>query len=104
MSQLRDDILRNEFSASRRQKLWDKVQQKVEQNSNIRPTVRESHTGEVSRVWEWIGLLGLSESSPSVQTIPQEGLSSTFEQSYELEQLQHGGKPFISWAESRPIY
>lgn len=61
MSQLRDDILRNEFSSRKRQKLWDKVQAKVENNSNVRPMVREGRTGEVSRVWEWIGAVGAIE-------------------------------------------
>lgn len=65
MGQLRDDILRNEFSASKRQKLWAKVQGKVENNSNVRPMVREGKTGEVSRVWEWIGAVGAIEESSS---------------------------------------
>lgn len=55
MSHLRDDVLRNEFSAKRRAKLWERVQVKVEGNSNCRPMVREGKHGDVSRVWEWIG-------------------------------------------------
>ena len=35
MNQLRDDVLRNEFSAARRIRLWDRVQKKVEHNSNV---------------------------------------------------------------------
>ena len=61
MGQLRDDILRDEFSAKRRQKLWQRVQKKVEQNSNVRPSVRETRTGDVSRVWEWVGAVGAIE-------------------------------------------
>ncbi|OJD37187.1 60s ribosomal protein l44 [Diplodia corticola] len=61
MAQLRDDILRDEFSAKRRQKLWERVQRKVEQNSNVRPSVRETRTGDVSRVWEWVGAVGAIE-------------------------------------------
>ncbi|GME24335.1 hypothetical protein GTA08_BOTSDO10595 [Neofusicoccum parvum] len=61
MSQLRDDILRDEFSAKRRQKLWERVQRKVEQNSNVRPSVRENRAGDVSRVWEWVGAIGAIE-------------------------------------------
>ncbi|KAH7064828.1 sister chromatid separation protein-like protein [Macrophomina phaseolina] len=61
MSQLRDDILRDEFSARRRQKLWERVQKKVEQNSNVRPSVRENRAGDVSRVWEWVGAIGAIE-------------------------------------------
>lgn len=62
MAQLRDDVLRDEFSASRRKKLWEKVQRKVEANSNVRPMVREGRTGDVGRVWEWIGAVGALES------------------------------------------
>jgi len=58
MSQLRDDVLRDEFSSGRRQKLWAKVQKKVEANSNVRSAVREGRSGEVSRVWEWVGAIG----------------------------------------------
>ena len=65
MAQLRDDVLRNEFSATRRRKLWDKVQKKVEANTNVRPMVREGRTGDVGRVWEWIGSVGMLESPPT---------------------------------------
>lgn len=61
MSQLRDDVLRDEFSAKRRQKLWEKVQRKVEGNSNVRSAVREARSGEVSRVWEWVGAVAAIE-------------------------------------------
>lgn len=65
MNQLRDDVLRDEFSASRRAKLWEKVQKKVEQNSNIRPAVREGRHGDVSRCWEWIGAVQAIEDGGS---------------------------------------
>lgn len=61
MAQLRDDVLRDEFSSSRRQKLWDRVQKKVEFNSNIRAAVKTTNTGDVARVWEWVGPLKLLE-------------------------------------------
>ncbi|KAF2267462.1 hypothetical protein CC78DRAFT_566210 [Lojkania enalia] len=61
MTQLRDDILRAEFSSSRRQKLWEKVQKKVEHNSNVRAAVREGRSGDVARMWEWIGPIELIE-------------------------------------------
>jgi hypothetical protein len=63
--QLRDDVLRNEWSTFRRKKLWEKVQQKVEHNANVRPAVRESSSGDVGRVWQWVGHVGLIESPPS---------------------------------------
>jgi len=63
MNQLRDDVLRNEFSSSRRINLWKKVQKKVEHNSNIRAAVREGHGGDITRMWEWIGPIQLLEDS-----------------------------------------
>lgn len=65
MAQLRDDILRNEFSAGKRARLWEKVQKKVEQNANVRPSVREGRHGDVSRVWEWVGAVNALEGAPS---------------------------------------
>ncbi|KAM0720901.1 hypothetical protein Q7P37_003186 [Cladosporium fusiforme] len=67
MAQLRDDVLRDEFSASRRKALWEKVQKKVESNSNVRPMVREGRTGDVGRVWEWVGAVGAIESPYSAE-------------------------------------
>lgn len=64
VAQLRDDVLREEFSASRRKKVWDRVQRKVEGNSNVRPMVREGRSGDVGRVWEWVGAVGMIESPP----------------------------------------
>lgn len=62
VAQLRDDVLRDEFSATRRKKLWVKVQQKVEHNANVRPIVRESRSGDVGRTWQWVGAVGRLES------------------------------------------
>ena len=53
--QLRDDVLRDEFSAARRENLWRRVKAVVEMNANVRAGVKEGRSGEVSRVWEWIG-------------------------------------------------
>ncbi len=64
-SQLRDDVLRDEFSARRRKELWQRVQDVVEMNANVRASVRENRLGEVSRVWEWIGSVGALEDGPS---------------------------------------
>lgn len=55
MAQLRDDVLRAEWSTWGRKRLWDEVQKKVERNSNVRPMVREGRSGDVGRVWEWVG-------------------------------------------------
>ncbi|KAF2101954.1 sister chromatid separation protein-like protein [Rhizodiscina lignyota] len=110
MGHLRDDILRNEFSASRRTKLWAKVQTKVEQNSNVRPMVREGRSGDVGRVWEWVGPL----------TAVEDGRSGGRRESsrYSLGVMSNGSAPnsspmkgdgseiseLRSWNEGRPIY
>lgn len=59
VGQLRDDILRDEFSAKRREGIWKQVKTVVEMNANVRASVREGRGGEISRVWEWIGSLGV---------------------------------------------
>ncbi|MCJ1395686.1 inner nuclear membrane protein enriched at telomere/subtelomere region [Xylographa bjoerkii] len=53
--QMRDDVLREEFSHERRDAIWKQVQAVVEMNANVRASVKEGRGGEVSRVWEWIG-------------------------------------------------
>ncbi|MCJ1384877.1 inner nuclear membrane protein enriched at telomere/subtelomere region [Xylographa soralifera] len=53
--QLRDDVLRDEFSLPRRDAIWTRVKAVVEMNANVRAAVKEGRAGEVSRVWEWIG-------------------------------------------------
>ncbi|KAI4164883.1 MAG: hypothetical protein LQ342_001516 [Letrouitia transgressa] len=58
VGQLRDDVLRDEFSAQRREGLWKRVREVVEMNSNVRASERELRAGDMSRVWEWIGKLG----------------------------------------------
>jgi hypothetical protein len=65
MTQLRDDVLRNEFSSRRRQKLWERVQKKVEFNSNVRAAVRTTTSGDVGRIWEWTGPIKLLEDGRS---------------------------------------
>ncbi|KAH0542925.1 hypothetical protein FGG08_002694 [Glutinoglossum americanum] len=65
MGQLRDDMLRDEFSAKKRDRLWGKVREVVEMNANVRASVREGKHGEVSRVWEWIGATRGLEDVPS---------------------------------------
>lgn len=61
VGQLRDDVLRDEFSDTRREKIWKRVQTIVERNANVRASSRELSGGDVSRVWEWVGSLGLLE-------------------------------------------
>lgn len=78
MAQLRDDVLRDEFSATRRKKLWERVQKKVEGNSNVRPMVREGRTGDVGRVWEWIGAVGAIESTPGSNAVERRRKSGAY--------------------------
>lgn len=88
VAQLRDDILRDEFSATRRKKLWAKVQQKVEHNSNVRPIVRESRSGDVGRTWQWVGAVGRLESPQSVD-------GSGYENRRKSGRVSFGGERWI---------
>ncbi|KAF2195695.1 sister chromatid separation protein-like protein [Zopfia rhizophila CBS 207.26] len=107
MTQLRDDILRNEFSSSRRQKLWEKVQKKVEHNSNIRAAVREGRSGDVARMWEWIGPVqpiddgrGSSRRESSRYSLgPAIASSPPDSAPWEMKELKNS-----AWDEGRPIY
>lgn len=63
VTQLRDDVLRQEFSSSRRKALWQHVEKLVEQNSNIRTKVGTLDTGDVGRGWRWTGAVRSIESS-----------------------------------------
>lgn len=102
MAQLRDDVLRNEFSSSRRQKLWERVQKKVEFNSNIRAAVRTTTSGDVARMWEWVGPVKLLE----------DGRSSGKRQSGRFSLGMGSSSPAAAnetkdvqkWDEGRPIY
>lgn len=102
VAQLRDDVLRDEFSSKRRQQLWQKVQMKVEGNSNIRSMVREGRSGEVGRVWEWIGSLGAIE-SPRRDTKSIEGGSAVKEEIKE-SLVRAGASPREGWNGARPQY
>jgi hypothetical protein len=102
MTQLRDDVLRDEFNASRRQKLWKRVQAKVEKNSNIRAGVRTAASGDVARMWEWIGPVKRLE----------DGRGSEKRESGRFSLGMGGSPPSASrdmkevqkWDEGRPIY
>lgn len=65
MVALRDDVLREEFRAKERTRLWEVVKGLVEGNANVRTMVREGRTGDVSRVWEWVGAVQRIEGSAS---------------------------------------
>lgn len=111
MTQLRDDILRDEFSAKRRQRLWEKVQKKVEHNSNVRAAVREGRNGDVARMWEWVGPVQLIEDgsgrreSSRFSFGPVIGGSSPARMSPAKEEVdRHKVKEVRNWDEGRPMY
>lgn len=114
VGQLRDDVLRDEFSAARREGIWKKVKAVVEMNANVRASVREGRGGDVSRVWEWIGSVGMlgGEEPPEqpwrgsrrasgrvswVGAGPSEGERASPERGREMAETR-------KWDEGRPIY
>ena len=110
LGQLRDDVLREEFSASRRGKIWKKVQAVVERNANVRASVREGRSGDVSRQWEWIG----STDSVDESRLVDRRRSGRYSMGTGLEDTQDGRStpPVKSngevvqrrWDEGRPVY
>ncbi|TFK76484.1 hypothetical protein BDN72DRAFT_785421 [Pluteus cervinus] len=53
--QLRDLILQEEHSVSKRQRLWNAVERVVEGNANVRANMEETLSGDELRVWRWVG-------------------------------------------------
>ena len=111
VGQLRDDVLRREFSDQRRESLWNRVRAVVERNANVIASVREGRGGDVSRVWEWVGSVGLLEDAawhggankrvsfgPEVEGLPDEMPTS-------MEGRE--GRVMVEkrkWDEGRPVY
>ena len=112
VGQLRDDVLRDEFSDKRRESLWRRVSAVVEKNANVRASVREGRSGDVSRVWEWIGSVGLLDESWSDRRsgggkrvsfggVADEGTPEV------RDGTPSGGREMIEqrkWDEGRPLY
>ncbi|KAF9185251.1 inner nuclear membrane protein enriched at telomere/subtelomere region [Haplosporangium sp. Z 11] len=63
---LRDALLLNIHTAARRQAIWDKVQDIVERNSNVRTSSQEVR-GELHKVWEWVGTSGVLSQQAAVR-------------------------------------
>lgn len=97
MTQLRDDVLRTEFNASQRQKLWKRVQAKVEKNSNVRAGVRTTANGDVARMWEWVGPVKRLEDGRSSGRFSLGMGSSPPSASRDVKEVK-------KWEEGRPIY
>lgn len=115
IGQLRDDVLRFELQGKRREELWRRVSRFVEGNANVRAAVREGRSGDVSRVWEWIG--GINTVSEPDQTYRRD--SSRFQlsspsgnvatsPSTPLDEGNPESTPSrresVRWDEGRPIY
>ncbi|KAL8674014.1 MAG: hypothetical protein Q9168_001599 [Polycauliona sp. 1 TL-2023] len=114
IGQLRDDVLRDEFSAKRREALWKRVRAVVEMNANVRASERELRAGDVSRVWEWIGNLGLVDDAwaeggrrSGVRfSLGDKRRDSVTPNGRALE-MDHGSNEMVEkrhWDEGRPIY
>ena len=103
MNQLRDDVLRNEFSSSRRIKLWQRVQKKVEHNSNIRAAVREGPSGDITRMWEWTGPVQMLEDGRSSGR-PDGGRYSLDWAPSSSPPDQRDIKEVKQWDDGHPIY
>ena len=105
--QMRDDVLRDEFSHSRREAIWQRVKAIVELNANVRASVKESRSGEVSRVWEWIGSVPVLEDGgdkrKSGRWLGPTGTNDTpdkYNSPIRAEEIGEQRK----WDEGRPIY
>jgi hypothetical protein len=111
VGQLRDDVLRDEFSDRRRESIWKRVRAVVERNANVRASSRELRGGDLSRVWEWVGSVGLLDEAWSG------GRGSGGGKRVSFGGLVHGGTPDEArtpsggemveqrkWDEGRPIY
>ena len=110
VGQTRDDVLRDEFSAKRREEIWTKVKAIVEMNANVRANVREGRHGEVSRVWQWIGALPALEDAPWADKRRSGGRYGLGVRAPTPDQraspLPEGGREMEvrKWDEGRPIY
>ena len=102
IGQLRDDVLRDEHSITKRSALWQRVRDVVELNANVRSSQRESRSGEISRVWEWIGAVGNIEDGEARRRRKSGRVSwgAYDENSSPVSGMDDGPK----WEESRPIY
>jgi hypothetical protein len=105
IGQLRDDVLRDEHSLSKREATWKKVRAVVEMNANIRASQRESRNGEISRVWEWIGAVGGLESGEKRRKSGRVSWGVYDEASSPVSGTDAGPEVVRQkWEENRPIY
>jgi hypothetical protein len=100
IGQLRDDVLRDEHSVGKREKLWQKVRNVVEMNANVRSSQRESRSCEISRVWEWIGHVEGGGDRERRRKSGRVSWGVYDEHSSPVSGMDQGPK----WEEARPIY
>jgi hypothetical protein len=105
ISQLRDDVLRDEHSLSKRNHIWQKVRNVVEMNANVRSAQRQDRNGEISRVWEWIGAVGQVEDREGRRKSGRVSWGQFGEASSPVSGTD-GGPEMVQqkWQEGRPIY
>ena len=107
IGQLRDDVLRAVLSASERERVWKGVRAIVEGNANVRAASREdSRTGELSRVWEWIGPVNLA---PGLEGRKSGGMieDRVASEGNEGGEIVKNSKEMVAsrkWDEGRPVY
>ncbi|KAF2664706.1 hypothetical protein BT63DRAFT_418052 [Microthyrium microscopicum] len=109
--QLRDDVLRHEFSASRRKKLWKHVEKLVEQNTNVRAKTGALDTGDVGRGWKWIGPIRAIENgedgsrrSSARWSLPAQPQTDSSPPMSELRRSNGSPKTFDKWDSGRPAF
>lgn len=91
--------------------MWKRVRAVVERNANVRASVREGRGGDVSRVWEWIGSVGLVEGvtwgagvKKRVSFGPVDnGMADDMAGSLEVEEGRKMAEK-RKWDEGRPVY
>lgn len=109
IGQLRDDVLRFELQGKRREELWRRVRNFVEGNANVRAAVREGRSGDVSRVWEWIGGINAVGNPEQSARFPVSTPSDQFASPH-TPASESKPEPVSSpresrrWDEGRPIY
>lgn len=115
ISQLRDDVLRDEHSLAKRNAVWQKVRAVVEMNANVRAAQRQDRNGEIARVWEWIGAVGEIEDTPGRQLLKSVRRRSGRPSMSAVEDFEDMETPIkkedesdivprAKWQEGRPIY
>ncbi|KAB8346065.1 hypothetical protein FH972_023117 [Carpinus fangiana] len=124
VNQLRDDVLRDEFSRKSREAVWERVRGKVEGNANVRSSMKETRTGDMARVWEWIGAIdaidddgspwassGISRRKSGRYSLGPGGAVGSIEDTPSAQLRERSQSPRKSemierkvWDDSRPVY